>query len=705
MSKRSAVPAAVVQPIGAESAVHGITEHLPVPLLLLDGNSNIVFANAAATDLLAPSDQPTGSFRITGPIGRYLHTGVAQVLKALVAHDVGPHAVQLIAGTKLIDVELRVGTSEFRGLQWRAVTIQPVAQTSALLESGLVLKAMDRAELGVIISDAHDHIVAVNDSALRVLQASYADLIGTGMIPRLIGPSHADELQAVQDDLADTGTWQGPLRANRGSADDREIQVAISANDTSAGLEDERTSRSFHVAIISDVTHATQAERKLGEQAERDTLTSLLNRAGFMRAYRERFAEAQRTGESLALLYIDLDNFKYLNDNYGHHYGDLLLHAFAGRLRSGVKRSDTVARLGGDEFVLMFDGEESVGTLSQSVDRLRRRLVQPYHLEDMQYTCAASFGSARYPSDAGDPEELLVKADRAMFNAKALGKNSYVAFSTEIASDLAPRDSVVDQVHQALQDNRVVPYYQPQFDVQTGSMIGAEVLLRWLDANGEVERLPGAFLPAIASHPVFITLGIKLINQVFAQLGSLFLPQGPFPVCVNLSPMQLRSEDVVKHFEEMALRFPDHAASIAVEITETSFFERDPIVLANIDRIEAAGFTFILDDFGTGHASILSLRAHRFSLVKIDKAFIDALNTGDDTDLRLLESMVSLIAGLKLPILCEGIENEHQLETIRSLGCDYGQGFIYAKPMSKVEFTRFLRGRAKVRSASLHTNT
>lgn len=694
MTERSEVPTPTAQPIDGESAAHALTEHLPIPLLLLDGNSNIVFANVAATELFTPADQAGEGFRLAGPIGRYLHTGVAQVLKALVTYDVGPHAVQLIAGTKLIEAELRVGASEFQGLRWRAVTIQPVDQTSALLESSLVLKALDYAALGVIISDAHDHIVAANDLALHLLSASRAELIGTGMIPRLLGPSKADELQAVRDDLADTGVWQGLLRADGETADDREIRVAISTNDTFAGSGDERKPRSFHVAIISDITHATEAKRKLGEQAERDTLTSLLNRAGFMRAYRERFAEVQRTGESLALLYIDLDNFKYLNDNYGHYYGDLLLHAFAGRLRSGVKRSDTVARLGGDEFVLMFDGEESVGSLSHNVDRLRRRLVQPYHLEDMQYTCAASFGSARYPSDAGNPEELLVKADRAMFSAKSLGKNSYVAFSTDIASDVTPRDSLVDQVHQALRDNRIVPYYQPQFDLQTGSMIGAEVLVRWLDANGTVERLPGAFLPAIASHPVFISLGIKLITQVFAQLGSLFLPQGPFPVCVNLSPMQLRSEDVVKHLEEMALRFPDHAASVAVEITETSFFERDPIVLANIDRIEAAGFTFILDDFGTGHASILSLRAHRFSLVKIDKAFVDALDSGDDTDLRLLESMISLIAGLRLPILCEGIEHERQLETVRSLGCDYGQGFNYAKPMSKIAFTQFLRGRA-----------
>jgi diguanylate cyclase (GGDEF)-like protein len=429
------------------------------------------------------------------------------------------------------------------------------------------------------------------------------------------------------------------------------------------------------------------------DRADRDALTGLLNRRGFMRRFERRFAEAQRSGEGLALLFIDLDSFHFLNDHFGHKYGDELLSALAKRLTAGVEAAETVARIGGDEFIVLFGEDISVADVSAQVSRLKKHLLQPYWLIDMEYSCSVSFGAARYPDHANSADELLSSADQAMFSAKARGRNQFAVFSRDAARQRRDAQQRLEDVLRAAGvDSCFEAYYQPQHRLNDGSFAGAEALLRWVDPETrQVYRSLEDFLPDIESHPILIAIGRKMVDQVVEQMEAFFRHHQPFPISVNFNPMQLRSEEIITHLEHIAAEQPNRAFHLSIEITETALFERDPLILENMARLERAGYPLILDDFGTGYASIFSLRAHTFSLVKIDKSFVQALNDGDMRDRVVLDGMLRLIGGLRQPVLCEGVETESQAAYVNQRGCDLAQGYLYSRPLSREDFDQYLR--------------
>lgn len=664
-------------------------DDIPAALIALDSNGNVDAYNRAAAELIG--EAPIGLLKVGGPLMALIGPSARQY----VAWRSDPTSRQLRAAVRasgrLIDVVLTKSHIAQRP-GWSIVAVQ--ADDDAAVRDAHEL-AFEYARTAVFVAWTGGDIIAANPAFAELFGSDDRPLVGRNWQHLLL----ADESPVVTRDLHSAlrqeQRWTGRVETMVADVGRRTLDVTVAMRPyTPRDLGGVASARTL-VGYVTDVTDDTTVEDALREQATRDALTGLLNRAGFLAELQQRFDEAQRNGTQLTALYVDLDNFKTLNDHYGHRYGDILLEAFAKRLQGSLKSSDLVGRIGGDEFVVLFDPGLTHATLSTVVSKLRHRLLQEYQLDDLSYTCTASFGSADYPWDATTAEEVLEFADHAMYQAKTLGRNRHATFDREEFRGWIDREDLIASIEAGIDAMQFVPYYQPIFDTNSSRVRGAEALVRWVDPDEpETVRLPAEFLPLIETRPASIHLGTRLVDQVLVHMRSWANTTGPVPVSINLSAGQLRSEDMIAHFEEAAERYADEMRHLRVEVVESAFYDGDPVIADNLSRLAALGLTLSLDDFGTGHSSLLSLRAHAFRQVKIDRQFLAAVESGNDADRLVLESMVNLGRQLGLETVCEGVETAEQLAYLRDLGCDLVQGFHLARPMPKKDLRALMRRRS-----------
>ena len=590
------------------------------------------------------------------------------------------------------------------------MTDRSVTPSAASTSAAAHRMAFDESTDGMLAAESSGSIITANESLLDILGRTRSEIVGQNWRTVLLNEVDAELRRHIDAELEVHRRWSGRVVASLPSGSDRLVDVRLISRprlesrpvdgvDAEAGVE--HGSPAFGsgwrddmlVAYVAEAVDGTASlNAVLHEQVRRDGLTGVLNRRGFIETLKVRFEEAQRSGSTLSVLYIDLDNFKSLNDHFGHRYGDLLLEAFAKRLRSSIKTSDVIGRLGGDEFVVLFDPALPRFALENIVTKLRRRLLDDYQLDDVAYSCTASFGSAAYPNDATTVDELLEFADHAMYQAKTRGRDRHAHFDRHEFRTRLDRERLTDAIEAGIEKMEFVPYYQPLFDATTLELVGAEALARWIDArDGRTVRSPAEFLPMIEGGLAGVRLGLRMFDQVTVHARSFAALAEPIALSVNLSAAQLRSEEVVAKVESLAVSHPDVIGRLRIELTESAFYDGDPTVARNLQRILDVGPTLSLDDFGTGHSSLLSLRAHEFSEVKIDKRFLSALASGDEADRLLFESMIEMCRTLGLRTVCEGVETEQELAYVRSQGCDVVQGFLLGRPMPKEQFLALLR--------------
>ena len=436
--------------------------------------------------------------------------------------------------------------------------------------------------------------------------------------------------------------------------------------------------------VSRDITESKLAEERLRHQALHDQLTGLPNRSLILDRLEQLIALGRRNGQQVAVLFIDLDDFKKINDSLGHETGDRLLLDVADRLQGTLRHCDSVGRLGGDEFIVLIPDLEQPRQILDLADKLRKSLLEPFVVDGRELQVSASIGITSFPEDGEEPSELLRKADTAMYQAKARGRNACAFFTEEMNRSLQRRLEVEERLLGALERGELFLVYQPKIELSTARLAGFEALLRW--NNPQLGRVsPEEFIPLAENSGQIIPIGDFVLQQALdfiCRWQERGLPA--VPVAINLSPRQFRQPELASHIAESLDRRDLPGSVLELEITEGVLLSGHETVSQSLRELSRQGILLAMDDFGTGYSSLGYLREFPFDVLKIDRSFINGIEERD-ADRELVDAVVAMAQRLKLRVVAEGVEKPEQQRLLQEIGCDHAQGWLFGKPMSEQE--------------------
>jgi diguanylate cyclase (GGDEF)-like protein/PAS domain S-box-containing protein len=441
--------------------------------------------------------------------------------------------------------------------------------------------------------------------------------------------------------------------------------------------------------VISDITERKRADEKVFQLAHYDSLTGLPNRTLLRDRLEQAMRDASRRNTHLALLFLDLDRFKTVNDSLGHDVGDELLKAVAGRLSKEVRESDTVSRQGGDEFILILRDIAGATGAARVAETVLHAVAKPYHIGRHELHITPSIGVALFPDDTDDIEILIRSADAAMYHAKENGRFNFQFFTPEMNARAYERLSLENSLRQALERREFNLHYQPQVDLKSGRISGMEALLRWTSPErGPVP--PSVFVPILESSGLIGAVGEWVLQEACRQNRSwqdAGLPA--LPVSVNLSAFQFRRRNMADVVADVLAESGLSAACLELEFTESAVMQETREISDTIRRLNALGVRLAIDDFGTGYSSLSYLKRFRIQKIKIDQSFIRDIHLDPD-DAAITTAIISLARNLKLMVVAEGVETREQYEFLRDHGCDGIQGFYFSTPVPAARFAELV---------------
>ncbi len=432
--------------------------------------------------------------------------------------------------------------------------------------------------------------------------------------------------------------------------------------------------------VSRDITERKLAEEKILHQALYDALTDLPNRSLAMDRLQRDIRQTRDSGRRVAVLFLDLDDFKKVNDSLGHDTGDRLLVEVAARLKRNLRDGDTVGRLGGDEFILLLPGLRSADEAGAMAEKLLDELARPFRIEGRDLQISVSIGIALCPDDGQNATELLRKADVAMYQAKADGRNARAFFSEEMNRAVERCLAIEECMLGALERDEFDVLYQPKLSLNSGELVGVEALLRWHNPQlGEVP--PAEFVPLAENNGQITAIGEFVLRRALGFAADWRQKRGePLSVAVNLSPRQFRQENLVDRIEQALRRHALPGSALELEITEGVLLSGRELVREQLHRLSALGIELAMDDFGTGYSSLSYLREYPFDVLKIDRSFVSGI-ADNPADRTLVEAIVAMAQRLELKVVAEGVETEAQRVILRELGCDQAQGWLFGKAM------------------------
>lgn len=531
------------------------------------------------------------------------------------------------------------------------------------------------ANEGIIITTPDGAIIDTNEAFTRITGYQRDEVLGKN--PRILGSGRHDRefFANVWRDLERKSHWYGEIWNRRKNGDTYPENLSIAA------VRDAQGTTQHYVGVFSDITTLKDRERQLEHFAHYDALTHLPNRVLLADRLQYAMTQAQRRGNHLAIVYLDLDGFKAVNDSYGHETGDRLLIGVTDHLREALREGDTLARIGGDEFVVVLSDLENREAAIPPLERLLAAAAQPVILGNLEIKISASLGFTIFPqSEAIDADQLLRQADQAMYQAKLSGRNRYHLFDAEHDRSMRGRHDSLEHIRQGLAHNEFVLHFQPKVNMYSGAVLGAEALIRWRHPERGLLS-PGEFLPLIENHPLNIDIGQWVIETALAQMTAWQAQGLRLPVSVNVSGNHLLQADFVDRLRDALAQHSLMANMLSLEVLETSALEDISHATRTIEACRTLGVSCALDDFGTGYSSLTYLKRLPATLLKIDQSFIrDMLN--DPDDLAILDGVIGLASAFHREVIAEGVETIQQGELLLQLGCELAQGYGIARPMS-----------------------
>jgi len=438
------------------------------------------------------------------------------------------------------------------------------------------------------------------------------------------------------------------------------------------------------VMCIRDVSMARAASLEISRVAQHDVLTNLPNRTLFNDRIAQAISLAERQRKQLAVLFVDLDQFKRINDSLGHGVGDNLLRSVAARLTACVRRSDTVCRLGGDEFVILLSQVEHAEDAAISARKILRAVAAPHIIDNRSLDISVSIGGCTYPADGLDGATLMSHADAAMYEAKLHGRNGYQFFRSDMHKRVAKRLQLEGDLRSALGRNEFVLYYQPKINLHTGQITGMEALIRWLHPK-EGLLLPSVFIPIAEECGLIVPIGQWVLLEACRQSREWSdSGLGTVPVAVNVSAAEFRAKDFVSRVRAVLISSGIEPNNLQLELTESVLMEDADSTVTTLRALKVMGVQMAIDDFGTGFSSFTYLQRFHVDTLKVDRSFVREI-TGDPKAINLVSAMINIGKSLNQRVIAEGVENCAQLNFLQHHGCDEGQGFYFSHPVVAAE--------------------
>jgi diguanylate cyclase (GGDEF)-like protein/PAS domain S-box-containing protein len=459
--------------------------------------------------------------------------------------------------------------------------------------------------------------------------------------------------------------------------------------DSAAPIHDRRGRVTGAVMVYHDVSAARALSLRMSYLAQHDSLTDLPNRILLNDRLAQFMALAKRHHQKLALLFLDVDRFKHVNDSLGHSVGDSLLQSVATRLLACVRGSDTVSRQGGDEFVILLSEMTLAEDAAIIAEKVLLALAAPYNIEQHELHLTASIGIVTYPDDGTEPETLLKNADVAMYHAKAAGRNNYQFFKAEMNFRAAERQSLENGLRHALEREEFVLYYQPKVNLATGAIIAAEALIRWRHPERGLVP-PDQFIPVAEECGFIVPMGRWVLREACRQARIWQKSGAPtLRIAVNISAVELRAKDFVPQVRAILAQTGLQPCDLELELTETFLMQDSRSTSAVLNELKAMGVHLALDDFGTGYSSLSYVKRFPINTLKIDQSFVRDIAIDAD-DASIVSAVISMGKSLHMRVVAEGVETREQLEFLQSHGCPFGQGYLFSPPVVAWELTKLL---------------
>ncbi|MGZ5623952.1 MAG: two-component system response regulator [Methylobacter sp.] len=538
---------------------------------------------------------------------------------------------------------------------------------------------------GILIC-AGNKIIEVNQSFTHITGYDSSEVIGKS--PQLFASDrhNAAFYKDIQRALDETGYWQGELWSRRRDGEFFPVWLGIST------VHDTRGKVSHYIGIFSDITERKAATAKIEYLAHHDVLTHLPNRTLLRDRFEQAVAHATRSNTLVALLFLDLDKFKQINDTLGHDIGDRLLQGIADRLTKGLRDGDSICRQGGDEFIIMLTDLHDAGTVAQIAEKILQKINEPFDIDGVHITTSFSIGISIYSLDGTNFDGLLNKADTAMYAAKKQGRNMFRFFSNDMNIASIERLNMENGLRHALEKGELSLHYQPQYCTNDRQLIGTEALLRWTRSSGE-SVAPAKFIPVAEDIGLIVPIGDWVLHEACRQ-NRLWHDAGlKLTVNVNVSAVQFKQGNLVESVQSALASSGLEPHYLELELTETTLMVDIEVIVNTMIELRKLGVTFAIDDFGSGYSSLNYIKRFMVDKLKIDRSFVSDLSQGRQEDKAIVQAIVQMGKALNIDVLAEGVETKEQLDLLSLLGCKNVQGFYLSHPLSVVDFKQEILAR------------
>ncbi|MDI6816015.1 MAG: PAS domain S-box protein [Actinomycetota bacterium] len=681
----------------SEERYRRLIELSPVALAVHSGGK-VVYANAAAAKLLGASKPAE---LIDKPVLSFVHPEDHALVKERISLMMQGNEVDLTEERfvrldgGIIDVEVAASPIMYNGKQAIQVTVRDVTEHRQALAA--VVEAKERVEQlyrvmpsAVFTVDRESLITSFNDKAVQITGYEASEIIGRKCSEFALEPC-TNKCGLFSSDV------QKPIMGRECTIRRKDGEIRTLSKNVDV-VRDADGNVIGGVESFEDITERKHAEEMLNYMAFYDLLTDLPNRTLLSDRLILAIANAHRSGNMMALLFLDLDRFKTINDTLGHTVGDKLLQQVADRLKGCLREGDTIARLGGDEFTLLLPQIVTVDDATSVAQKIIDVLKPPFGFDGRELHITTSIGIALYPSDGKDVQSLLKNADIALYRAKEQGRNNYQLYTPLMNAEAFERLAMEVSMRKALERQEFVVYYQPQVDLKTGAIIGMEALIRWMHPDlGLV--YPAEFIPMAEETGLIVPIGEWVLrtaceqNKAWQDAG-----YAPIRMAVNLSCRQFQQVDLAERVARIVKETGLDPRYLELEITESVLMKDADAAVDTLNKLKKKGIYISIDDFGTGYSSLGYLKRFPIDVLKIDRSFIRELSAGTE-DAAIATAIITVAHTMKLKALAEGVETLEQLELLRSLKCDSMQGFIFSRPVPAEEASRILGEERQIRVA------